>query len=327
MSKLDRLPPMQALSMFEAAARLASFSAAARELDTTQPAVSQRIVQLEESLGVPLFHREHRGVRLTDDGKHLLDAVRQGLDTIRSATETIRRGSRSQRLSVSTDFGFATYWLIPRLPRFKALMPDVDVRIVTSQTVFDSAQAQHDGTDIAIAFGDIRADWGTKDVIALFSEQVTPVCSPAFLARYPEARRPEGVAGLPLLHLAATKPERWLSWEAWFASRGVVAPTSCRKVTLDSYALVTHAAIMGQGVALGWAPFVDPMIESGQLVALDDVPVVTPNAYLLATRASHMPAIGRFRQWVIDESGPPANSIGALRPRASDHGAGYGAHL
>jgi len=154
----------------------------------------------------------------------LLDAVRQGLDTIRSATDAIRRGRTSECLSVSTDFGFATYWLIPRLPRFNALMPEVNVRIVTSQTVFDSAQGQHEGTVIAIAFGDIRADWGTKDVIELFREQVTPVCSPAFLKRYPQARRPEGVAGLPLLHLAATKPERWLSWDACFASRGGCAP-------------------------------------------------------------------------------------------------------
>ncbi len=80
------------------------------------------------------------------------------------------------------------------------------------------------------------------------------------------------------------------------------APPLCRSVTLDSYALVTHAAIMGQGVALGWAPFVDPMIESGQLAALDGAPVVTSNAYLLATRAASIPAIGGFRQWVIDES-------------------------
>ena len=110
MSRQDRLPPMQALSMFESAARLASFTAAARELGSTQPAVSQRVVQLEENLGAALFERGHRGVTLTEDGVRLFEAVRQSLDTIRVATNDIRarHAAPAQRsLNLLTDFGFA----------------------------------------------------------------------------------------------------------------------------------------------------------------------------------------------------------------------------
>ena len=159
MSRQDRLPPMQALTMFESAARLASFTAAARELGSTQPAVSQRVVQLEEALGAPLFERGHRGVTLTEDGERLFEAVRHALDTIRLATSEIRARRTPQTLTLSTDFGFATYWLMPRLSQFKALMPDVDVKIITSQSVFDPS---HDQADIAIAFGDEHADWTAR---------------------------------------------------------------------------------------------------------------------------------------------------------------------
>lgn len=105
---------MQTLSAFESAARLASFTAAARELGSTQPAVSQRIVQLEEDLGAPLFERGHRGVTLTPEGALLYEAVRSGLDTIREATSDIRARRATGALTILTDAGFATYWLMPR---------------------------------------------------------------------------------------------------------------------------------------------------------------------------------------------------------------------
>src|SRR3954465_10695993 len=187
MPRQDRLPPMQALLIFESAARLASFTAAARELGSTQPAVSQRIVQLEETLGAPLFERGHRGVGLPEAGERLFEAVRHALDTIRVATAEIRARRTPQTLTLSTDFGFATYWLMPRLSQFKALMPDVDVKIITSQSVFDPS---HDQADVAIAFGDEHADWNARRVVKLFPERVTPVCSPAFFAAHPPLTSP-----------------------------------------------------------------------------------------------------------------------------------------
>ncbi|CAB3805798.1 choline sulfate utilization transcriptional regulator [Paraburkholderia fynbosensis] len=300
MSRQDRLPPMQALTMFESAARLASFSAAARELGSTQPAVSQRVVQLEEALGAPLFERGHRGVTLTEDGVRLFEAVRSALDTIRSASADIRARRTPQTLTLSTDFGFATYWLMPRLSQFKALMPDVDVKIVTSQNVFDPS---HDQADIAIAFGDQHADWTARGAIKLFAERVTPVCSPAFRAAHPALRAPADLPSLPLLHLEATQPARWLSWADWFAAHGLDAPAAHRGITFNSFALVAHAAIMGQGVALGWAPLIDELLATGQLVELFDAPVVTERGYLLVTQRAATPAVNAFRRWLLDECG------------------------
>ncbi|MFM0185002.1 LysR family transcriptional regulator [Paraburkholderia nemoris] len=300
MSRQDRLPPMQALTMFESAARLASFTAAARELGSTQPAVSQRVVQLEEALGVPLFERGHRGVTLTEDGVRLFEAVRNALDTIRLATTEIRARRTPQTLTLSTDFGFATYWLMPRLSQFKALMPDVDVKIITSQSVFDPS---HDQADIAIAFGDEDADLSARGALKLFPERVTPVCSPDFLAAHPQLRTPSDLLSLPLLHLEPTQPARWLSWADWFAAQGLDAPATHRGITFNSFTLVAHAAIMGQGIALGWAPLVDELLATGQLVELFDTPVVTERGYLLVTQRAATPAVSAFRQWLLGECG------------------------
>ncbi|MDR5776115.1 LysR substrate-binding domain-containing protein [Caballeronia sp. LP006] len=297
MPRQDRLPPMQALSMFESAARLASFTAAARELGSTQPAVSQRVVQLEEALGVPLFERGHRGVTLTEDGARLFEAVRQGLDIIRTATGEIRARNAQRTLTLLTDFGFATYWLMPRLPQFKALMPDVDVKIVTSQNVSD---ADGEPADVVIAFGSSRAQWSSPHAIRLFPESVVPVCSPALVAR----NKPSSAADLldlPLLHLQATLPERWLSWAGWFEAHGLSAPPAQGGFTFNSYALVTHAAVMGQGVALGWAPLVDDLIAKGHLIALDDTPLVTDRGYVLVTQREPSAVVRAFSNWLLDE--------------------------
>lgn len=294
------MPPMQALTMFESAARLASFTAAARELGSTQPAVSQRVVQLEEALGTPLFERGHRGVTLTEDGLRLFEAVRHALDTIRLATTEIRARRTPQTLTLSTDFGFATYWLMPRLSQFKALMPDVDVKIITSQNVFDPS---HDQADIAIAFGDEHADWSARGAVKLFPERVTPVCSPAFVAAHPSLRTPSDLLQLPLLHLEPTQPARWLSWADWSAAHTLEAPAAHRGITFNSFTLVAHAAIMGQGVALGWAPLVDELLATRQLVELFDPPVVTERGYMLVTQRTATPAVNAFRQWLLDECG------------------------
>jgi len=290
--------------MFESAARLASFTAAAREMGSTQPAVSQRVVQLEEALGTPLFERGHRGVTLTEDGERLFEAVRHALDTIRLATSEIRARRMPQTLTLSTDFGFATYWLMPRLSQFKALMPDVDVKIITSQNVFDPS---HDQADIAIAFGDEHADWSARGVVKLFPERVTPVCSPAFAAAHPSLRTPSELLHLPLLHLEPTQPARWLSWTDWFAAHALDAPPAHRGITFNSFTLVAHAAIMGQGVALGWAPLVDELLATGQLVELFEPPVVTERGYLLVTQRAATPAVSAFRQWLLGECGLDAD--------------------
>ncbi len=294
--------------MFESAARLASFTAAARELGSTQPAVSQRVVQLEENLGAPLFERGHRGVTLTEDGALLFDAVRRSLDTIRIATNDIRErhatpGTRS--LTLLTDFGFATYWLMPRLPQFKTLMPNVDVRIITSQDVL---AANHVRADVVISFGHLSDEATSRDTVKLFPERVAPVCSPALLSRHglPRVTRAADLADLPLLHLEPTHPERWLSWRGCFAAHDLAAPPEHRGMTFNSYGFVIHAALMGQGIALGWAPLVDELVASGQLIQLFDTPITTNAGYVLSASRGHAPVVSDFRDWLLSECGVPA---------------------
>lgn len=302
MPRQERLPSMQTLSAFESAARLASFTAAARELGSTQPAVSQRVVQLETDLGAPLFERGPRGVTLTAEGARLFEAVHQSLDAIRVATTDIRTRRASGALTLLTDFGFATYWLMPRLSRLKHSMPDVDVKIVTSQEGFDP---QRDHADIAIAFG--SGDWSPCTSTRLFPEEVTPVCSPAFAAAHPHIANAADLASLPLLHVQATEPERWLAWDSWFAAQGVErAPAGTQSgsgLTFNSYALVIHAALMNEGVALGWTPLVDELVNSGQLVRLLDTPVVTSRGYFLVCPLARpeAAAVPLFRRWLFDE--------------------------
>lgn len=289
---------MQTLSVFESAARLASFTAAARELGSTQPAVSQRVVQLEEDLGTPLFDRGHRGVSLTPEGERLFEAVSQSLDTLRVATADIRARRATGALTILTDFGFATYWLMPRLTRLKQLMPDVNVKIITSQAGFDP---RHDHADIAIAFGD--GDWAPCTATRLFPEEVTPVCSPAFRAAHPEVADAAGLSRLPLLHVQPTQPERWLAWSDWFAAQGVAPPADRDGITFNSYALVIHAVLMNQGIALGWTPLVDELVATGQLIKLVDKPVMTSRGYFLV-RPQARPeaaAVPMFRRWLFDE--------------------------
>ncbi|PMS18503.1 LysR family transcriptional regulator [Trinickia dabaoshanensis] len=301
MSDQGRLPPLQMLSVFESAARLASFTAAARELGSTQPAVSQRIVQLEAELGTPLFERGHRGVTLTTDGRRLYEAVRQSMATIRDAVSEIRAARAKGALTILTDAGFATYWLVPRLMDLRRHLPDVNVKVVTSQLAFDP---RRDHADVAIAFGD--GDWAPCTATRLFPEEVVPVCSPQFRAAHSQIAEPADLYAAHLLHVQPTEPERWLGWNGWFGAHGLSAPPDHHGSTFNSYALVMNAALTHQGVALGWLPLVDELIASGQLVALFEEPVSTARGYFLVCPPARpeTPAAPAFRRWLFSACAP-----------------------
>jgi putative choline sulfate-utilization transcription factor len=279
------LPPLASLPAFEAAARLGSFSKAARQLNSSQPAISQQIRQLEEALGHSLFKRKSHGVALTEVGEDLLQAVETGFSALRDVTARLRQPRQRLDLTVATDFAFAAYWLLPRLDRFKAEMPLVDVRILTAQHVDDLSGAQ---ADIAILFGDRQstrqapktshrrdrqAGPAQEPTVLLFAEGVFPVCAPT----YPHGTsqgRPDWLAQATLLHLddiaagATPSPgrrDRWLRWPDWLQAAGVVTPIAGPQLRFNNYTLVLQAAIAGQGIALGWTPLVEPLIKAGQL--------------------------------------------------------------
>lgn len=186
------------LGVLEAVGRLENLTLAARELGMTQPAVSYQIKRIEDRLGVALFARRARGVEILPEGQILCRAVRSGLDGIEEAMQQIRRLQRAPGLRVATDYGFAAFWLMPRVARFRSKYPEVDVRITASSMLqpLDRREA-----DISILFGG-REDF-PKDAALFIGEKVTPVCSSAFLAAHGPFPEGKGLGSTSLLHLDA----------------------------------------------------------------------------------------------------------------------------
>jgi putative choline sulfate-utilization transcription factor len=304
-----RLPSLQALVYFEVAARHLNFTTAAQELSASQPAVSQRIAQLESDLGAPLFKRGHRGVQLTADGVYLFEAVHAGLRDIGEAVARIRERQSGQVLTVATDFAFAAYWLMPRLAALRTAWAELDVRIVTSQNEID---VRGDAVDLAIAFG--AGKWPGCEAELLFPEEVVPVCSPAFLGRHPAvSESPERLLDAPLLHLESARPARWVTWQDWFQAQHLTLKDDRHGLTLNNHTLVLQAAMAGQGVALAWRPLVDELLKSGQLVVALDRPLRTERGYFLVQPSIQRPGptLRRFRAWIAGHEAPPEQEGGA----------------
>lgn len=297
------LPSLRALAAFEAAGRHRSFSAAARELGVSQSAVSQQVAWLEAELGRPLFNRGHRGVTPTAEGLALLNAATAGFDAMEAAARGISRRPRAAVLQVATDFGFAAWWLMPRLAALSSRLPDVEVRVSTSQAEEGPRQA---AADVLILFG-----WGPWPGCAaqrITRERVMPVCSPAVLDRTGAASDPRALGRLRLLHLAGPAPARWLSWQDWFAHHGVHRDAQRDDLTFDSYQLVLQAALQGQGVALGWAPLIDDLVTEGRLAVMDGWALESDRGYHLVIPQNRvlLPAVKQFCTWLLDECGEGA---------------------
>src|SRR5215472_9736335 len=207
-SELLRLS-LRGLVVFEAAARHGRFAAAARELAMSQAAVSQHVATLEGDLGTTLFTRGHRGVTLTPTGQALRLAVEQGLRTLQSGIAAARRARKKRTLQILTDFGFAAWWLMPRIAKVSDMAPDVELRLITTQS--DDVAGDPD-FDLAILFG--AGDWPSCRARRLFQEEVYPVCSPAYLGSRPLPTAEE-ISGMRLLHLRGPSAERWFSWNDW----------------------------------------------------------------------------------------------------------------
>ena len=291
----DRLPALQSLLTFESAARHLSFTGAARELGTTQSAVSQQIRALEAQLELPLFNRIYRGVELTPEGKALCEAVAEGLNGIAGTLERLQHQRLHQKLNVATDFAVAAYWLMPRLPEFRARHPEVDVRIVTTQSAFET-----DAQDLDVVIGFAKQSPG-KSAVRLFPEEVFPVCSPSLLSGN-EGRNAAQLMEMPLLGLRDEFGAGWLSWETFMERLGVTGAEASPVMTMDNYTLLIQAALAGQGVALGWGTLVDRLIENDLLVALRQFTVTTEGGYFLVEPRPKEPVNAKrhFINWLLE---------------------------
>jgi LysR family glycine cleavage system transcriptional activator len=298
---LRRLPPLNALKAFEAAARSESFTRAAEELFVTQAAVSQQVKALEATLGLKLFNREKQRLVITETGREYLAVVRDALDRIAVGTDRIVQHQSSGVLTVSTSPDFAAKWLVHRLGRFAEAHPEIDLRVSATVRHVDLAREQ---VDVAIRHG--NGHWTGLEVARLCSEKLFPVCSPKLI---PEDLRVLDAADLlkfPLLRL-----EGWSTWSRWFDAAGISNPVA-RGPVLNQASMLIDAAIDGQGIALARTALAASDLINGRLVIPVNISLRMQNTYWIvcSKAASSVPKIKMFQNWLLAEA---ADDVQRLR--------------
>ena len=288
------LPPLNALRAFEAAARHLSFTRAADEMNVTQAAISHQVKGLEERLGVKLFRRLPRRLLLTDEGQALLPYLRDAFNRIALAVDRISARSAIGTLTVSSMTTIVMTWLVPRLPRFQAAHPEIDVRLMTTQRLVDFAR---EDIDVGIRFG--TGKWPGVKVERMFGEVLTPLCGKYFSEKIAS---PADLRGLPLLR--TTEEEEW---PIWFAAAGVKAIEFMRGPIFDSTMIAVQAAIDGLGVVLGPPSLFVDDIAAGRLFQPFPLAVETGKSYwfVVPDNAADRPKVKAFHDWVFAEIGHP----------------------
>ncbi len=294
---IDRLPPLDLLVTFEAAARQLSFTRAADERFLTQSAVSRQVRALEEDLGVALFRRGHRRIELTEPGRRLHAACSELIGSLRRTVASIRAPARRETLALTTTPGFASLWLIPRLADFTREHPGVDVRLDAS---FETRGLRAEGFDLAIRYGRPGHVEGRQ----VFAEAILPVCSPKLLKQAPLARPADlrqhvllqvvgqGGAGMPV------------EWGPWLQAAGLPDLQPRATLSFSGYGEAIAAALAGQGVALGRRPLVDTLLKRRQLVTPFEGSTASSRAYFLLVEpaARERPAVRAFEAWLLKQA-------------------------
>ncbi|MET3992979.1 LysR family glycine cleavage system transcriptional activator [Bradyrhizobium sp. S3.9.2] len=289
-----RLPSLNGLRAFEAAARHLSFTLAASELNVTQTAISHQIRRLEEELGIRLFVRQNRALALTPEARDYLPGVRAAFNDLRLATDRLLRKDDDKVLTVSTLASLAAKWLLPRLTDFQEQHPGIDVRITTSTSLVDF---QRDNVDAAIRYGrgqwpGLRADW-------LMADELFPVCSPSLLRGDKPLRQPEDLKGYPLLHTSNANSD---DWRLWLTAAGLPGDIARQPgITFDMIFMTIQAAIDGIGVAMGRTSYVQDDIAKGRLVVPFKIALpADAGFYLVAPEGRReAPKLAAFRKWMI----------------------------
>ena len=310
-----RLPPLNALRVFEAAARHLSFKAAAVELSITQAAVSHQVKSLEEYLCVELFRRSGRGVRLTEAARACLPKLREGFDALAAAVEQIRERAGDAELQITAPPVFAARWLMPRLAAFAKREPRIDVRVVASSKMVDAGaldsptlmsgldlRDESSGVEIHLGAGEYPGYRADK----LFEVSTAVVAAPDLLATL---KKPEDLANHLLLHDDAMNlVAGGDAWRKWLEAAGVADRVDgSRGPHFSSNILSLEAASQKLGVALALRPLVDADIASGRLVAPFAIELKPQSAYYLVCPEviAGRPAVAAFREWLLAQAKTP----------------------
>ena len=312
-----RLPPLNALRVFEAAARHLSFKSAAVELSITQAAVSHQVKSLEEYLGVELFRRAGRGVQLTEAARACLPKLREGFDSLAAAVELIRERAGDAELQITAPPVFAARWLMPRLAAFAKREPRIDVRVVASSKMVDAGaldsptlmsgldlREESSGVEIHLGAGDYAGYRADK----LFEVSMVLVANPD-LAKENVLAKPADLASHVLLHDDAMDlVAGGDAWQKWLEAAGVADRVDgSRGPHFSSNILSLEAASQKLGVALALRPLVDADIASGRLVAPFAIELKPQSAYYLVCPEviAGRPAVTAFREWLLEQAKTP----------------------
>jgi len=297
---MRKLPPLNALRAFEAAARNLSFTKAADELNVTAAAVSQQVRNLEDIVGVPLFRRLTRAIMLTDAGQAALPLLGDGFDRMALAVEKMRFHESAGILTVSAAPSFAAKWLVRRLPRFQEMYPDIRIRVDPTLGLVDFGR---EDVDLAIRFGpgnypDLRSD-------LLVQEYTTPVCSPRLLEGERPLSTPDNIRYHKLLHCDwgysdGEQPD----WEMWLKLAGVDGVDTTRGLTFTTEVLALEAAVEGQGIALANKKIVENDVISGRLVVPFELELDTGYGFYVVCPEAQADVFKNavFREWLLQEA-------------------------
>jgi LysR family glycine cleavage system transcriptional activator len=290
---MRKLPPLKSLRAFEAAARLGSFIGAAEELHVTPSAISHRVRELETHLGTQLFHRIHRSIVLTDAGHKYSEEVALAFGRIEAASQDVSRRSKSDLLAVHVVPSLAAQWLMPRMSRFTALHPDIDLRLHASPERIDLADGP---VDFDIRYGAVLRQAGVA-VEPLPDEKIVALCSPRLLTGRGRIRQPEDLGRHMLIHSEVNL----YSWRDWQRDHPSVALNLERGLRFDRSFMSISAAIDGLGVCLESRLLVERELASGALVMPlgDEGPLIHCHSLLYLEGRARLPKMRLFRDWLL----------------------------
>lgn len=279
--------------------RRGSLTSAAENLGLTQPAVSYQIRKIEDELQTALLRRKHRGIELTADGKRLFEIVSNNVDAVDLFTQQLRRKSERPSIRVHTDYAFSSLWLIPRMHAFRAVDPDINIQIVATQNPL--RQGKEDG-DVMVIFGS-RAEAG-EGAVLLVSEKIAPVCAPAYLQKAGTETDPRALSHHKLIHLENTSPTQWFDWRTYFSHFGVERQAAMEQgdLTFNNYSMVVQAAVGEQGLAIGWAGLVDPLVDAGVLVIAGPALDAPDRGYWLVKPKRQDGPVRTLTSWLVGQA-------------------------
>ncbi len=295
---MRRLPPLNALRAFEAAARHLSFTKAADELSVTPGAISQQVKLLEDTVGVPLFRRDPKGLSLTEAGNAALPSLRDGFDRLHAASRLMTQERGAGRITVSVAPSFASKWLVPRLDAFQEIYPDIDVYVHADTDVVDFAV---DDVDLAIRYG--RGQYGDLTATLLMRERIVPVCAPGLLTGEHPLKEVDDLAHHTLLHDGGHDNEI-ATWAMWLRAAGSQVDGT-RGPRFNQSSLVIEAAVAARGVALAKFALAEADLEAARLVIPFDLTTPTDFAYWVVhpEAKAALPEVKAFKDWLVAEAG------------------------